>query len=274
MTSERPPTIVADLHVHTTASDGVLEIAEIPAIASQNGLSAVAITDHDRLHPDLESPTTRRDDITLIRGIELRVEADDGKRFDLLGYVARESQELVALCERIQSNRISRAKAMSDRLEDQLGIQLDIDFTHGVGRPHLAQAVSTHPRTDLSERDVFRELIGSGKPCYVSRWVPSIDNGLAILEDACALISVAHPFRYNDIERTLALARRVGAIERWYPYERTLSTNPVASAITQYNLLPTGGSDAHDRHLGKQGVPQEAYDHFASHCGIANRSEP
>jgi len=48
--------IVADLHAHTTVSDGVMSLAEVPATARDAGLDWVAVTDHDRIHPDLSAP--------------------------------------------------------------------------------------------------------------------------------------------------------------------------------------------------------------------------
>jgi Predicted metal-dependent phosphoesterases (PHP family) len=75
----------ADLHVHTTASDGTLTVPELPAAARRAGVEWVAVTDHDRVHPDLDAPVTDRDGVHIIRGIELRVETDR-QRLDLLGY--------------------------------------------------------------------------------------------------------------------------------------------------------------------------------------------
>ena len=68
---------VADLHVHTTASDGLLSVDQLPAVAHEAGIEWVAVTDHDRVHPDLSAPVTKRDKIGMIRGIELRADAGD-----------------------------------------------------------------------------------------------------------------------------------------------------------------------------------------------------
>mgnify|MGYP000459968079 CR=1 FL=1 len=67
--------VVADLHVHTPNSDGTLTLDRVPTVARAAGLEAVAITDHDRTHPDLDAPVSTRDGVDVIHGIELRVEA-------------------------------------------------------------------------------------------------------------------------------------------------------------------------------------------------------
>lgn len=265
---------VADLHVHTTVSDGRLEIEDIPKLAKRADLLAVGITDHDRIHPWFASPVTKHTGITLIRGIELRVERDDGERFDLLGYAVEETAALRQLIDRIQTARVERAGRMIEAIETRLGIALEIDVGPGIGRPHIARAVAAHPDTPHTAIDVFQTLIGNGKPCYVSRWVPTLDQGISILTDASKVVSLAHPLRYADVEGAIAIARRVGAIERWYPYEEAVSTEQIDGAVDQYDLLPTGGSDSHERTVGTTGVPRNVYESFANVCGIPTPSEP
>ena len=264
--------VVADLHIHTTVSDGILEITEIPELAKTQGLSAVGITDHDRIHPWFDDPVAEESGVLLIRGIELRVEREDGTRFDILGYAIEETEALTDLLEQIQEARIERGKEMIALLEDRLDIVLDVSVGPGFGRPHMARAVAEHPETDYTELDVFRELIGNGKPCYVSRWVPAIDHGIEILEEAAAVLSVAHPLRYDDVDGAISLAKRVGGIERWYPYEQEVSLDPIDVAIEEEDLIPTGGSDAHDTEIGTTGVPAEAFAHLIDSGNIERAS--
>ena len=77
--------VVADLHVHTTRSDGSLTLDALPAVAADAGVDAVAVTDHDRVQPALDGPVTTREGVTIVHGIELRVDTG-GQRLDLLGY--------------------------------------------------------------------------------------------------------------------------------------------------------------------------------------------
>ncbi|MFB6186736.1 MAG: PHP domain-containing protein, partial [Halobacteriaceae archaeon] len=77
--------IYADLHIHTTNSDGTLTLEDLPAVANEYDISVVAVTDHDRIHPDISDPIVYLDDVTVIHGIELRVQTST-QRIDLLGY--------------------------------------------------------------------------------------------------------------------------------------------------------------------------------------------
>jgi hypothetical protein len=254
--------VVADLHVHTRNSDGSMALADVPAAADRAGVRAVCVTDHDRLHPDLATPVGHLDGVTVVHGIELRVDAG-AFRVDLLGYGARRTDALVREVERLQGDRIERARAIVECVEDRLGVDLDIDLGPGVGRPHVARAIE-RSEAPHGYDDAFADLIGEDGPCYVAREVPDFETGVEVLSGACGLVGLAHPFRYPDPATALELCSdpRVGAVERWYPYGREVDPRPVERAIDRYDLVPTGGSDAHDDVLGRAGLDRSAYRRF------------
>ncbi|GAB3683080.1 PHP domain-containing protein [Salinarchaeum chitinilyticum] len=274
--------VVADLHVHTTNSDGELSIEDVPTAATAAALDAIAVTDHDRPHPGLEEPVTDRNGVTVVHGIELRVQvgetataidgASRGQRVDLLGYGLEPTPDLRAECDRIQRDRAERGARIVERVEDHLGVDLDVDPGPGFGRPHVARAVADHPDLDLGVQDVFDELIGDGGPCYVARQIPSFERGRELLADACRLVGLAHPLRYDDPAAALALTSTLDAVELWYPYDRPVDPTDlddagidlVERAIERHGLLPTGGSDAHETTLGAAGLDATAWERVAA----------
>ncbi|WP_254543106.1 PHP domain-containing protein [Halomarina pelagica] len=249
--------VVADLHVHTTNSDGTLTLAEVPPAAREAGVRVVGITDHDRLHPDLRTPVAHVGGVTLVHGVELRVESDAG-RVDLLGYGARRTDALADELERLQRDRIERARRIVERVEAETGVSLDVSFEPGVGRPHVARAIAESD-APYDAQGAFDHLIGDGGPCYVPRDVPSFERGAALLDDACGLVSLAHPLRYDDPGSALALTAELDGVEYRYPYGREVDLRPVERAIDEHGLVVTGGSDAHDRTLGRAGLDREEY---------------
>lgn len=243
---------VADLHVHTVVSDGTLTLDEVPERARAAGLSAVAVTDHDRCNPTLDAPVVERDGVTVVHGVELRVQTG-AERVDLLGYGVEPTASLAAELDRLQRDRVRRAERMVACVEARLGVELDLSVEPGVGRPHVARAVE-RSAAPLSYGEAFDELIGDDGPCYVARDVPTFERGAALLDDACALVSLAHPYRYADPAAALSLARTLDAVERHYPYERDVDQSTADAVVADAGLLVTGGSDAHDGRLGRAGL--------------------
>ncbi len=248
----------ADLHVHTTRSDGSLTLEEVPDAAKRHGVEIVAITDHDRRQP-FEAPMVERDDVTILHGIELRVETTDGQRVDLLAYELEPTPELEETLEGIQTNRRERGQAIVDRVEDRLDVDLGVTVDDGFGRPHVARAVANHPDTEYDYEATFDELIGSGNPCFVPREIPSFERGRKLLSEAATIVSLAHPLRYSEPERALELTADLDAVELHYPYGGEVDFEPVERAIERDDLLATGGTDAHDGRLGLAGLSRDAY---------------
>jgi predicted metal-dependent phosphoesterase TrpH len=251
--------VVADLHVHTTNSDGTLTLSALPEAAAQAEVDVVAITDHDRIHPDLSTPVAHIDGLTVVHGIELRVDTGD-ERVDLLGYGVERTDALESLVEALQSDRIERGRRIIDCIEDHLGVELPLEPRAGLGRPHIARAVTEV--TDYEYGEVFEELIGNDCPCYVARDIPSFEEGRSVLKEACGLVGLAHPYRYDAPEDALALCAELDAVERFYPYGREVDTEGLDRAIERHDLIATGGSDAHEETLGKAGLDREDYRRF------------
>ena len=250
--------IVADLHAHTTVSDGTMTAAELAATASDAGLDWVAVTDHDRVHPDLDAPVVEREGVRVVRGIELRVDAGF-ERLDLLGYAVEHTAALDAETERLQANRQRRGAAILDAVEERLGVDLDLEPRPGLGRPHIARAVEASP-APYDYAGAFDELIGNDGPCYVARDVTDLERGVELLRDACAFVGLAHPFRYDDVDAALDVARELDAVERFYPYGRPVDDARVERVAAESDLLLTGGSDAHERTLAEAGLTASAFE--------------
>jgi len=254
--------VVADLHVHTTNSDGALTLETLPAAADGAGVEVVAVTDHDRYHPDIEGPVAEVGGTTVIHGIELRVDAGD-QRLDLLGYGVERTDDLSALTDRLQRDRIDRARRIVDAVEAETGAELSVAFEPGVGRPHIARAIDESD-APYDYRGAFAELIGDDGPCFVPREIPGFEEGRAVLREACAVVGLAHPFRYGDPAAALDRAAVLDAVEIPYPYEHDVDREPARRVAEEHDLLVTGGSDAHGEELGLAGLDPEAYRRFES----------
>lgn len=258
--------VVADLHTHTTNSDGTFTLETLVAAAHEYDVRVVAVTDHDRTHPDLSTPVAHVDGVTVVHGIELRVDAGD-QEVDLLGYAVSDTDALDDETDRIQADRVERARNIVANVEEETGADLDVTFEPGVGRPHIARAIAESD-ADYDYEGAFEHLIGNDGPCYVARAVPSFERGLDLLTDACGLVSLAHPLRYGDPQSALALCEDLDAVEYHYDYGREVDLRPVEQAVERYDLTVTGGSDAHDEVLGRAGLDRDEYRAFRNSVSI------
>ena len=154
----------------------------------------------------------------------------------------------------------------------RMPIEPPVEIQDGVGRPHIARAIDAHPDTDLSYQDAFDELIADDGPCFVPREVPSFETGLELLSEACGIVSLAHPYRYEAFKGVLELAPRLDAVECRYPYSdsNTASRSDLdVRTVERHDLLITSGSDAHGKQLGKAGLTEPEYERLRDVGGFS-----
>ncbi len=248
----------ADLHLHTTASDGTQEISEVVERAATYGLSAIAITDHDTISPLLTSPVTMMGGLEVISGVELKVDYY-GILGELLGYFVNPDIPVIkSLFLSMERARKKRMKKMIDRCSKYLEIDITFKEVHklakgSIGRPHLAQLlVDKHAAPSL--RDAFNKFIADGRPCYVRLDRPGFREAADAIHAAGGVASIAHPclMPVQDWEQFLVKvhAQGVDGIEVFYPYKNTtnklrVSPDTLTSLAKKQGLLLTGGSDDH-----------------------------
>src|ERR1700759_5240887 len=163
----------ADLHVHSSASDGTDPPAEVMRRAARAGLDVVALTDHDTVAGHAEARAAAGP-VTLLPGMELSCRLD-GRSLHMLAYLFDPDQpELAAELTRIRDDRVLRARAMVDKLA---GLGVDVSWGQVaaiagqavVGRPHIARAMADSGAI-ASPREAFtRDWIADGGRAYVGR---------------------------------------------------------------------------------------------------------
>lgn len=241
----------ADLHVHTTHSDGVCSPGEIVRAALSVGLGAVAITDHDTVSAVAGARAEAdRVGVELIGGIELTAERD-GREIHILGHFVRDDDPaLVEATHRLRIARKGRIEAMARRLAD-LGLSVDLDALRAsfpratIGRKHLAEWLARTGQVE-GTRDAFARFLGDGGPAQVPKPRVPWEEAIGLIRGAGGVAGLAHP-PYDLRERALRdLAEAgLGAIEVDGP-----GINPTlgrrwrdwASAI---GLVPIAGTDFH-----------------------------
>ena len=162
----------ADLHMHSTASDGVYTPEELMNLAAGLGYTHAALTDHDSTAGILPArEAAKRHGMQLIAGVELSCGAE--REIHVLGYgLDPQNGALCAFCERRKAQREARAEAMVQRL-CELGRPIEMrrvrELARGViARPHIARAMLEAGYV-TSVSDAFDRFLKPGKPAYVPK---------------------------------------------------------------------------------------------------------
>ena len=258
---------VADLHVHTTASDGTSSVDERVAQAAERGLDAVAITDHDAISDALAGRVTERDGVEVITGVEVRADFD-GTKIEILGYyVSPDSDRLREVLARARRFRHERNEAMIENLNDAAGLDLDYEQLRAaargsLGRPHVAGELVDAGLVDSIDA-AFDEYLGTDGPAYVPMERQDYAAVIDAIHDAGGVASLAHPgrIRSDSVREMVAdlAADGLDAIEVAYPYggaggparRNDVGVDAARQLARDHDLLATGGSDCHGPDSGK-----------------------
>ncbi len=246
-----------DLHLHTTASDGVMSPSEIVRYAKARGLQAIAITDHDTIE-GLEEGLSEgeRIDFEVIPGIEVSAEHSPGS-MHLLGFFLDIHHPL--LNERLkylQKARAERNPRIVERL-NRLGIQITYEEVlkasggGQVGRPHFAQ-VLLEKKYVRTFQEAFDRFLKKGAPAYVDKLRFTSNEALHFIKEAGGVAVLAHPNTLNvngypELENLLfrLIEEGLKGIEVYYPEHSPSEVAQYKTLAERYGLLMTGGTDYH-----------------------------
>ncbi len=193
----------ADLHSHSTASDGTLSAAALAARAKANGVELWALTDHDELSglPAARAAATAAG-LAFVDGIEVSVTfANLTVHIVGLG-IDPANAELVAGIAEVRAGRELRAKQMGDGLA-AAGIRGAYDGAIAlapnpnlVSRTHFGRfLINTGVATDMHA--VFRRYLTEGKPGYVEHRWARLGDAVRWIRAAGGVAVIAHPGRYK-----------------------------------------------------------------------------
>lgn len=258
--------MIADLHIHTTASDGSVPPEQLPALAKAAGLELIAITDHDTVagvEPAREAAETLN--IRVVAGIEVSTDYGD-RDIHLLGYgIDIHSQILREVTQWSVKEKKIRNEKILQKLRE-LGYDISWQDIHlpqegtVAGRPHIAQALVDKGYA-ASVGEVFQTLVGEGRPAYVPRQRISLERAIAVIRQAGGLPVLAHPLQYGFPHEELEAFASFGAdhgaagLETVYTGYSRQQQDQLKALAAKHGLFITGGSDFHgtckpDIHLG------------------------
>lgn len=245
----------ADLHMHTSYSDGDYDIKEVIEMASKAGLKTIAITDHDRAdHFEKIKEIGKNFDIRLIKGLEISAyDYESHKKVHIVGLFLKESTPEIDKLNTV-TNKKREAYHISLLAElSKDGFDLDYDFVKTFA-----------PNSIIYKSDIFwalkgkypEEMEGKGfKDIFNEKttdelaktmgYIPVRDAIEAINKDA-GLSILAHPQEYDnwdEIEKYVGFGLRAIEINHSRMKERDFER--AREFAKKFDLLMSGGSDFH-----------------------------
>lgn len=247
--------ITADLHTHSTASDGQYSPCELVRLAKERGLQAIALTDHDTIGGLQEAVGVGEQlGLRVIRGIEFG--AREHRNLHILGYgFSSDAPHLSALCEEMRRGRDERKFRIIDFLkEKEIHISLEeVEEVAGgavIARPHFAQVLVKRGFV-ATNREAFDRYLDTEEYQKIERSKPTAQTCIDLIHADGGKVSLAHPYQLKmddaELERLVRELTGCGldAIECHYPKHSDAQTEFYLSLAEKYGLHISGGSDFH-----------------------------
>jgi len=241
----------ADLHLHSTLSDGTLGVEVLIRLCARKGLSCISITDHDNLDSYTQGlPFADAAGIELIPGIEVS-SVWQGKDIHILGYFCDSTNLAMNVeLEEQARQRHTRVKAIIKKL-NSLGIDLSYEkvltYCKGrvIGRPHVAMAMVDEEYV-ASFSDAFLKYLAEDGLAFVEKKGLSPQQAIRLIENAGGIAVMAHPYKTNADDLIESMVEwGLKGIEVYCPTQKGNVGRKYREIARKYNLVGTGGSDFH-----------------------------
>lgn len=260
----------ADLHTHSTFSDGELAPQDLLIKAKKANLSGLSITDHDAVfaYHSQTMEEAKRLGLELITGVEFSCRYQEFP-VHILGYCFDPyNQAIIDLCHRHHNRREERNQMILERLKGR-GIAIDYEEVKScgygtIGRPHIAEVLRKR-RIVSSIQEAFEQFLGDDKGCYVPGFSVSVEETIDVIHQAKGKAFLAHPHLIKQKKITSRIVDLgLDGIEVYYARLPKQQEAVWLAMAKEKGLLISGGSDFHGdfkthNPLGASWVDWEAF---------------
>lgn len=267
--------VYADLHTHTSCSDGTFAPEGLVKRAAERGVRGLAVTDHDTVEGVAEAQrASEAHGLHFVPGVELSVTLD-GREIHLLAYGVKPSHEgLQQFLRAMKEARRERARRMIERLRDEgvdvrdQKLETAVASNSSVGRPHVAAALVRGGFVESVDQ-AFEQFLGRDRPAFVAKPEVPAPKALALVHEAGGVGVLAHPGHWTPSAIIRQLVEEgLDGIETVHPSHDASLQQYYGRLARGHGLLETGGSDYHgrtpeeDEHLGSVGLTRAKWERF------------
>lgn len=241
-----------NLHIHTTASDGLYSPAQILDLSIDAGLQIISITDHDTIDGIADFNVAELP-LKVIAGIEFSAEFD--RHYHILGYFPNyHLPQIESACLKLKESRAVRARMLIEHLKD-MGFAIDMtDIPEknteisSIGRPHIASALVKKGYAKSID-EVFKKIFSRIESTARFKYSPK--EIIDMIHKNKGIAVIAHPvlLRFDTTQFKSFLKRQINlgidGIEAFYPMHTAEEIYFYKGIAQEYGLLTTAGSDFH-----------------------------
>ena len=262
-----------DLHTHSNISDGTDTPRALINKAHAEGLTVLALTDHDTTGGWDEATKYLRPGMDLVLGSEISCQTLDGISVHMLGLLFdRENLALADAMAKTRENRVGRMERIISRMNEN-GIEITIEDVYAqlseggtLGRPHLADALIA--KGYAKNRDeIFADWLNNNSKYYIAHYSPTPEESIALIKSAGGVAVIAHPLaslRGRTVKAESFESFVEAGLDGIEIHHRDHSPDEQAllnRVVKEFDLIPTGSSDYHgDGKLNRLAENQTALD--------------
>lgn len=235
-----------DFHMHTTYSDGALNVSEVLELGKN--LDFLSITDHDFLQGSFDAFQMKRIKPQAIIGLELSTEYLN-ESIHILGYFSNMEglDKLNNDLQKQRENRLKRAFFIKDKLLQFFQIDLNMDFTKSIDsvtRGTIAEQI-INQGYPYSREEIFKKMIGKGCPAYLPSTKLSTPLGIDLIHQYHGLAVLAHPTHLKEVGIDQIIKMGIDGIEAIYSQNKPSEEDKFREIARINHLFITAGSDFH-----------------------------
>ena len=265
-----------DLHCHTKLSDGSQGIEEVISYAKRVNMDFLALTDHDTMASFSRSKILgERYGIRVIPGVEFSTfDYQRKRRVHILCYLPQKPDRLEGLCLQSCEKRKKVSTEMARKVMRIFPITSENITKYSSGsksiyKPHIMHALMDAGFTTRIYGNLYRELFDPQEgTCYADFEQPDVFEVLDLIHSAGGIAVLAHPGEYDSYEILNECCEKglIDGIEVWHPRNKEGDEALFLQLTSQYDLIPTGGSDYHGMYcsrpspIGRCTTPQSSLD--------------
>lgn len=276
----------ADLHCHTTISDGSLGISDIIKQADRNDVRYLAITDHDSLASLSRAAVLgKRYNVTVIPAAEFSAfDSSRGRKVHILCYMPEKPDRLEGLCLRTSEGRMKLGKSIALKVLEKYPITLESILRYSAGskaiyKCHVMHALMDYGYTTDLYGDVYDEIFDAKEGLCAEQvsqeadFYPDVRFVTTLIKASGGISIMAHPKVYDslDLLEELAAEGAIDGAEAWHSSADEKTSSQIIGLTERYGLIATGGSDFHGFYnhyaiqIGSNPTPEEQLNRIIKH---------